>query len=744
MSAKEDVFDFNFGPIGRTAASVQNDTFNLASLAHHETLNALMGATDRDEFVEWLWHDLFKPAFYWPLKRSDQDFQWHHIPGLGPFAPGLKGMAHATGTTGQHVLSGGNHKFAIAENEFLSEQVEQVNLGKKGQFIQMSLAVEPGPTTALLRAVIADAFVAVVTRDVARVLRNRLSERPPSFEHIRFCFDTISATSDIASNIWQQVGRLYHAEIRDGVFSMYHVTPISGQAHRAFSTKIKVDLTGRIPSPQSQIDNTFSLAEFLIVYQDSRTIIMIVPQPAIYSPNIAKMKRWVYRIARCKLAALNAIVVNETGTDYLRAAFEKQVDLREVPLQTHQPKGQRWKSRPLDIVLARPMELLEAAKRGHRLCRLCGSPFQSNLPPDARELAGGGESSLFSSEFTDAQYVGPGNDVCPLCRIYVLNSPGAKAGTKKRKVLRGAFALIMPSSHFAMGDTEATPVERPPLDVGGRFEKPLQRVTITTQEFTIFQQMSRRIIAQLWREIEPEAPLPLPYLGAILLTHREDDRIGRLLPKLRLLFTEVYLRAYPFVMPVRPAVEVALDVAMGDDKHFTKHTYLKARPMTVPIHPTAYFTVLLNNGYQIQLSKEFFSEVEMLQQQYALAREARNRHAYHLIQAGKARKPRGEGAKMQEKLRRTWLSSVASGSDPITATYESALVTAPAGYSAQDFAFTVANMYRAALGSKPTDGAGTWEKYQHVKQSVQSAMEKHLMLARLLHLFVSQKEMSDD
>jgi hypothetical protein len=46
------VWNFNFGPIGRTEASGFSDQINLASLTLHETLNALMAATNRDELVE--------------------------------------------------------------------------------------------------------------------------------------------------------------------------------------------------------------------------------------------------------------------------------------------------------------------------------------------------------------------------------------------------------------------------------------------------------------------------------------------------------------------------------------------------------------------------------------------------------------------------------------------------------------------------------------------------------------------
>ena len=75
---------FNFGPIARTAAGGRDDTINLASLPLHVLLNALTAATSAEEFIAWLWHDLYKPAFQW-AKKNDNDFSWLHIPGIGAF-----------------------------------------------------------------------------------------------------------------------------------------------------------------------------------------------------------------------------------------------------------------------------------------------------------------------------------------------------------------------------------------------------------------------------------------------------------------------------------------------------------------------------------------------------------------------------------------------------------------------------------------------------------------------------------
>ena len=59
--------EFNFGPIARTQAGGKDDTINLASFPLHVMLNALVGSTSVEEFIAWLWHDLYKPAFYFDI-----------------------------------------------------------------------------------------------------------------------------------------------------------------------------------------------------------------------------------------------------------------------------------------------------------------------------------------------------------------------------------------------------------------------------------------------------------------------------------------------------------------------------------------------------------------------------------------------------------------------------------------------------------------------------------------------------
>jgi hypothetical protein len=90
-----------------------------------------------------LWHDLFKPAFYFP---SGNKASWHHTPGFGAFRQGLDPFAKITNSPGKYVKthhSPKNKEFTIPENLFASDQFEQVNLGRETRFVQLSFGVEP-------------------------------------------------------------------------------------------------------------------------------------------------------------------------------------------------------------------------------------------------------------------------------------------------------------------------------------------------------------------------------------------------------------------------------------------------------------------------------------------------------------------------------------------------------------------------------------------------------------------------
>ena len=187
------MIQFNFGPIARTEAGNTRDTINLASFPLHVMLNALVGSTSVEEFIAWLWHDLYKPAFYW--KKGG----WYHVPGVGAFTKGEAIFANLTkcpiGLVSSHhpQLVSPCHplwdqqtkqlidpstrspcpKFNLLEPDFISDQGDQVNLGAAVNYIQLSLAAEPALPTLLVRSVIADAFIETVTKEVAAALQRQ-------------------------------------------------------------------------------------------------------------------------------------------------------------------------------------------------------------------------------------------------------------------------------------------------------------------------------------------------------------------------------------------------------------------------------------------------------------------------------------------------------------------------------------------------------------------------------------------
>ena len=720
MSKAQTEWRFNFGPIARTDAGGTHNTFNLAALPLHIMLDALMASTNCDEFVAWLWHDLFKPAFYW-LKNNQDKFQWNHIPGLGLFEQAEAKFAN-TGATNIPMGLVRTHQFqienlprlGILEQDIISDQVDQINLGAASVYLQLAFAVEPAMSTALVRAVIADSFVEAVTKSVARELGKMLASKVPTFSRIRFVFETESSlrfsTPPTDSEIWSQVGQKYDIRQVGDELVIHHLIPV--EIADGFKTEVAVDLTGVAPTPEQLTANTLGLAELLVVYQDDRTVLMTVPQPSIYSLDTNRLKQEILSLVRTKLNALDVLTVGD-GIDLLETAFASQIVIREVPNRLPIPPNPHVTKRsphlrPIDEVVAHPGELLSQAAIGGRHCRVCGSAFASNLPL---------KDNWPGHDFTDTEYIGFGNAVCPLCQIYILNNHKSRTSAEKargvtgdRKSMRGSFALILPSSYFGVRDGDCRLVERPPLDLGGRFDlhrMPLQRVTVTQQEFALFNQISRRIIVSLWQKIEPSTVLPLPYLGGILLTHREAGQVRKVLPALRELFMPVKLLAYPFEVNVTPGVEIALDVALTDFKqHHTKHTFLKSRASVVPIHPNSRISLLADNKIQIELNRDWFE-------------------AYNYLAAFTTGMSAGQ--------RDEWMRRVAGGSDIMTSYYESAETILRSKRKTAKTAEQTALTFTDSFGTNQfgNDPSQAWATYESKLKDIREILNRYPMLPQL-------------
>ncbi len=497
---------------------------------------------------------------------------------------------------------------------------------------------------------------------------------------------------------------------------MRHFTPVNSIEN--FEVEFIADLTGEPLTPEQMTANVFGLSELLTVYQDSQTILMTVPQPGIYPLDITKdmenLKTEILALVKTKLKMLDVLTLDEQ-IDLLKTVFDSQIEVRVVPFAAASSK------RSIDLVIAHAHQRLsEVTSTGH-YCRVCGSPFKSDFPT---------KNDWPGHDFTDTEHLGNGKEICPLCRIYVINTQKSRTVEEKRdgitgdrKALRGSFAVISPSSHFAVKDDDCQLVDKPPLDIAGRFDlsqTPLKRVTVTQQEFVLFNQMSRRIIGTIWRKIEPTAALPLPYLGGILLTQREAKQVRKVLPLVRELLASVTLLAYPFKAKVTPGVEIALDVILTDFKqHHTKYTHLKSRTSVFPIHPDSRLFVLADGKLQIELNRDWFNASDRLA---------------------------AFTASMSYPQRKEWLRRVAGGSDIMTAYFESTQTyllskrsTAP---TAQEKAFSfTGSFWTKQFGDNTEQG---WIHYEQKSKEIQNILDHYPMLPWLFSAMIERKEIEDD
>jgi len=722
-------YQFNFGPISRTvdASTGKGNAINFASLPIHEMTVALLASENRDEFVAWLWHDLFKPLFWWPQKDK-----WFHCPNNRPNDPLNAEARWAKFTNVPSGLVETHHakkkekemKFKREETETVNNEFDQVTIGREARFLQLSFLAEPATHTALLRAVIADAFMEVVTKAVASSLEMQLATRSPTFKRVRYIFDfkQVALSNPPADSEIQSLAQQYALNSVPGELSVKHLVPIAQPDLDGRHVEVIVDLTAEPPTDEQFGQGIISLVELLTVYQDSRTILMGIPHfLQVNQVNVEQLKNNVKSAAEQRLKSLDmrvlasideirkqsavqgrvnwdALQLRRAGQDIdlLDYVFAEQIEIRLIDdsrkLVKQVQDGQEHPLRLLSDIVARPIELM-AGKPRH--CRFCSTAFNSSFPP--------GEA-VVGHDFTDIEHVGFSGDICPMCRIYMLNSHKSRTSAEKsrgvkgdRKAYRGAFALMAPSSHFTYREDACQRLEQPPLDVGGRFASPLQRATVTLQEYNLFNMISRRIIAGLWAELDAgnkNLPLPLPYLGAILFTQDQNEKIRALFDRLEALFESVELMAYPFRATVQPAVELAFEMAVNDRKqHHTKHTYLKTSPTIVGVDPGSKFTLLVDNRLQMEVNRQFFEDRKRLQE---------------LL----------EGISDLDH-RRDWLLSVLQGADPVTAAEE---------------AFSDSGLLWAAehrfwdIQLSGSSLAEQWQRYEQVRDEVRRIVATYPML----------------
>jgi hypothetical protein len=719
-------FELDFGPISRTvdASTGKGDGINFASLAIHEATVALLASTNRNEFVAWLWHDLFKPLFWW--KQNNNGYNWLHYPNTVSGDPLNFEQQWANYTSIPVGLVGTHHarqpKFKVVETETVNNEFDQIAIGKKACLLQMSFLAEPAPHTALIRAVIADAFMEVVTKEIAASIAKELATKSPSFEKVRYVFDfqQVALGNPPANSEIESLAKQYALQITNNELVIQHVIPTSQSNLTKSHTEVVIDLTSKPPTEKRFSQGVISLVELLTIYQDSRTILMGIPQ--FLQVDIGQIEVKVKNVAEQRLRDLdirtqastnelkkqskvgghldwNALPLRWQGqdVDLLAHVLKEQMEIRgitpgKLTQQVKDARGNSFQIRLLSEIVSRSMALLATKTRR---CRFCGSAFESDFPPG---------TAVVGDDFTDIEHVGFGGDICPMCRIYMLNShqrtvsEKARGASGNRKGYRGAFAIVSPSSHFTYEEDQCKLIEKPPLDTGGRFAKPLHRATVTLQEYSLFNMLSRRIISRLWDQLEGQnasRPLPLPYLGAILLTQNDSTKIEKMFDCLELLFKRVTLRAYPFEVIVRPSVELAFEMAVNDRKqHHTKHTYLKTSPIVVSVDPDSKFTLLVDNGLQMEVSREFFED---------------RRRVHELL----------KGIKDQAQ-RHTWLLATLQGMDPATATVE-AFYKYDAPLRQAEKAFWDAQL------TAPSP-AEQWQQYEVIRGEIGRIVAKYPML----------------
>ncbi|MGB9872853.1 MAG: hypothetical protein ACPLYD_14505, partial [Anaerolineae bacterium] len=185
------------------------------------------------------------------------------------------------------------------------------------------------------------------------------------------------------------------------------------------------------------------------------------------------------------------------------------------------------------------------------------------------------------------------------------------------------------------------------------------------------------------------------------------DQVRALFDRLEALFKPVELVAYPFRIAVQPAVELAFEMAVNDLKqHHTKHTYLKTSPTIVAVDLDSKFTLLVDNGLQLEVSRQFFED---------------RRRVHELL----------HNIKSQER-RRNWLLAVLQGADPVTATVESFYDGEnPIGSAERLF-------WNAHWGAEAF--AHQWQKYEEVRQEVQNILSRYPFRYPLLIEILLQTE----
>lgn len=655
------IFTFDFGPVSRTLGK-NKDSVAFAPLPLHEALVAFLGAQNRDEFIAWLWHDTFKSLFNFEI-TSRGDLVWQHYPIHGlPDPAGFDGairrMAYASGISSDYVFAHQRKASVkrrhfpravsmLPESDTINNEFEQLSLGTRAQFVQISFCCLPSASTALLRLVVMEAFLQELSEIIAREIENL---------HLPFSsVDYVFRREDRPLNE-AAVTAQYDLSVNDKVMTITHFVP----SPNFLEQTITVDLTAA--PPDRERPQRLALPELLTIYSDDLTLIAGLPLFSTSSPSgiVSQIQNDLPDRVLDLLNALNISPSHKWATnDLIAYILAEQIEIRALLQNT---------DKIVNKLIARPRELLTQKHLASR-CVCCGSPIIGGvgryLRPDKTSL-----EDIFSGRFTDFEHVGLEKDVCPMCMIY--------ANYENKQMMRGSLALLAPST--SLHAPSAHTFERPRFDNAGRFDPINNRMVksaITLQELVLLSMLSRRIID--W--IVPFAERITPKVADLRMSKQKSDKtivdtvVGKHLlysgayllfdiAAINFLYRNVFLDAtqmkttypglwqsvrliaYPFEIDLSPAFTMLLELRVSDDfmNHAGSHTLLRLTPTTVYLSPEFSCNVLVDNSLQEAVNRSYAKSL-------------------HLI---------GNLAATPGIERHQYTAAILTGQDPITAAYEAA------------------------------------------------------------------------
>lgn len=625
ITCQKKQFDFNFGPISRTLGEA-GDYLGFASLPIHEAVAALLGASNREEFIAWLYHDTFKALFNVDNKESPK---WLHVPGKLDSANLERNFNIFAQTLGiDPCLAKKHHMQGImsSEKETIANEFGSLYLGSKARFVQLSFASQPTAHTIPMRQCINESFL----RAASQVVAKGITALKLPFTSALYKF--YQKPEKLAS---EQIAALYQLQVLDEKLEIIHWIP-----SEQFET-IQLSLNLIDEPPHRGDPTTFSLIELLTIYRDELTTVVAIPL-FLDDPHI------VVEEIRATMGILVPKIFEEIGIEarhdraqthnLLDVVLKQMVEVRLIAENFNETYDAIWKGKrqkkqgkPIHKLIQRPYQLM-ADKARSNVCMVCGTPI-------SQEVADCYQGSLrlqhvFSSNFPDYEHVSFSGAICPLCLIYANNNKG---------LLRGAQAFLSPSTalNLPMGSVL---IEQPRFDAANRFDqaKPLPKTVITLQEMVLLTIISRRIVDMLLPfEVESDGhmmekvkmnnergddatripvSIHLPYAGvymiyapkAVRLLY-QDVLIGSKSIESHLWQT-VQLQAYPFRLELSPAFMLQISLKVNASHFSGRHTLLKSCPTQVFLSPNASFNLLVDNAIQETVNSELAEAIRLVRQ----------------------------------------------------------------------------------------------------------------------------------